>query len=63
MSTSPITKERLAAAFEYAGIAVTPERLEEKLPEYVGFLELIRGANVPGLGETVPQTAFKASWE
>lgn len=63
MSNNPITKEQLAAVLEYAGISVVPERLEEKLPEYLGFLELIRGANVPGLGETVPQTAFNASWE
>jgi hypothetical protein len=63
MTDSPITPERIATVFEFAGIEMTPERLEEKAQEFVGLLELIRGANVPGLGETVPQTAFKASWE
>jgi hypothetical protein len=61
--TGPITKERLATVFEYAGIEVSPERFEQKAPEYLGFLRLIRQTNIPDLGETVPQTAFKASWE
>jgi hypothetical protein len=52
----------VAALFEYAGVNVTAERLEEKCDTYASTLALIRKASVPSLGETVPAVGFKASW-
>ncbi|MBY4208729.1 hypothetical protein HQO44_19950 [Rhodococcus fascians] len=56
------TREQLAAVFEYAGLDIEPERLEDKFEVYRTTLGLIRKASVTGIGETVPASAFKASW-
>ena len=52
----------VAAAFEFAGLTVSPDRLEANYETYSSTLALIRQASTPGLGETVPATGFKASW-
>lgn len=53
----------VAAAFTYAGLTVTPQRLAEKYETYSSTLALIRRASTPGLGETVPAVGFKADWD
>lgn len=52
----------VAAAFDFAGLTVSPDRLEANYETYSSTLALIRQASTPGLGETVPATGFKASW-
>jgi len=54
---------QLAAAFEHAGLTISSERLAAKQEIYSSTLALIRTASTPGLGETVPATAFNASWD
>jgi hypothetical protein len=57
------SEAQVAAAFEYAGLAVSPERLAANHETYASTLALIRKASRPGLGETVPAVGFKASWD
>ena len=52
----------VAAAFDFAGLTVSADRLEANYETYSSTLALIRQASTPGLGETVPATGFKASW-
>ena len=52
-----------AAAFEYAGLTISPERLAANYEIYSSTLALIRKASTPGLGETVPAVGFRASWD
>ena len=54
---------QVAAAFEYAGLTISPERLAVNYEIYSSTLALIRKASTPGLGETVPAVGFKASWD
>jgi hypothetical protein len=58
-----LPSEAQAAAFEYAGLAISPERLAANYEIYASTLALIRKASTPGLGETVPAVGFKASWD
>jgi hypothetical protein len=57
------SEAQVAAAFEYAGLTISPERLAVNYETYSSTLALIRKASTPGLGETVPAVAFKASWD
>ena len=54
---------QVAAAFEYAGLTISPERLAANYESYSSALALIRRASTPGLDETVPAVGFKASWD
>ena len=54
---------QVAAAFEYAGLTISSDRLAANYESYSSALALIRKASTPGLGETVPAVAFKASWD
>ena len=56
------SEAQVAAAFSYAGLTISPERLAVNYESYSSALALIRKASTPGLGETVPAVAFKASW-
>jgi hypothetical protein len=51
----------VSSAFSYAGLTIPPDRLEANYETYSATLALIRKASPPGLGETVPAVAFKAS--
>jgi hypothetical protein len=62
-SESVPSEAQVAAAFEYAGLTISPERLAVNYETYSSTLALIRRASTPGLGETVPAVAFKASWD
>jgi hypothetical protein len=57
------SEAQVAAAFEYAGLTVSSDRLAANYESYSSTLALIRKASPPGLGETVPATGFKASWD
>ncbi|MDT5209461.1 MAG: hypothetical protein QOF67_1876 [Mycobacterium sp.] len=57
------SEAQVAAAFSYAGLSISPERLAANYESYSSTLALIRKASTPGLGETVPAVAFKASWD
>jgi hypothetical protein len=57
------SEAQVAAAFEYAGLTVSPDRQAENYETYSSTLALIRKASIPGLGETVPAVGFKASWD
>jgi hypothetical protein len=57
------SEAQVAAAFEYAGLTISPERLAANHEIYSSTLALIRKASTPGLGETVPAVGFKASWD
>ena len=56
------SKAQVAAAFDFAGISVSAQRLDANYETYSSTLALIRQASTPGLGETVPAVGFKASW-
>lgn len=56
------SKAQVAAAFDFAGVSVSPERLDANYETYSSTLALIRQASTPGLGETVPAVGFTASW-
>lgn len=56
------SQAEVAAAFEYAGLTVSPQRLAEHYETYSSTLALIRQVSTPGLGEAVPAVGFKASW-
>jgi hypothetical protein len=56
------SEAQVAAVFSYAGLTIPPDRLEANHETYAATLALIRKASPPGLGETVPAVAFKASW-
>jgi hypothetical protein len=62
-SESVPSEAQVAAAFEYAGLTISPERLAVNYEIYSSTLALIRRASTPGLGETVPAVGFKASWD
>jgi hypothetical protein len=53
----------VSAVFDYAGLAIPPDRLAANYEVYASTLALIRKASTPGLGETAPAVAFKASWD
>jgi len=53
----------VSAAFSYAGLTISSDRLAAHHETYSSTLALIRKASTPGLGETVPAVAFKASWD
>jgi hypothetical protein len=57
------SEAQVAAAFEYAGLTIASDRLAANYETYSSTLALIRRASTPGLGETVPAVAFKASWD
>jgi hypothetical protein len=57
------SEAQVAAAFEYAGLTIAPDRLAANYEIYSSTLALIRKASTPDLGETVPAVAFKASWD
>ena len=57
------SEAQVAAAFTYAGLTISPERLAVNYEIYSSTLALIRKASTPGLGETVPAAGFKASWD
>jgi hypothetical protein len=57
------SEAQVAAAFSYAGLTISPERLAVNYEIYSSTLALIRKASTPGLGETVPAVGFKASWD
>ena len=57
------SEAQVAAAFSYAGLTISPERLAANHEIYSSTLALIRKASTPGLGETVPAVGFKASWD
>ncbi|MDV3125483.1 hypothetical protein M1247_11215 [Mycobacterium sp. 21AC1] len=56
------SEAQVAAAMEYAGLAVPADRLTANYETYASTLALIRKASAPGLGETVPAVGFKAHW-
>jgi hypothetical protein len=56
------SKAQVSSAFSYAGLTIPADRLEANYETYAATLALIRKASPPGLGETVPAVAFKASW-
>jgi hypothetical protein len=56
------SEAQVAAAFSYAGLTISPDRLAANYETYSATLALIRKASPPGLGETVPAVAFKAPW-
>jgi hypothetical protein len=62
-SESVPSEAQVAAAFEYAGLTIASDRLAANYETYSSTLALIRKASTPGLGETVPAVAFKASWD
>jgi hypothetical protein len=53
----------VSAVFDYAGLTISSDRLAANYEVYASTLALIRQASAPGLGETVPAVAFKASWD
>ncbi|HXO54300.1 MAG TPA: hypothetical protein VN888_25490 [Mycobacterium sp.] len=57
------SEAQVAAAFEYAGLTISSDRLAVNYESYSSTLALIRKASTPGLGETVPAVGFKASWD
>ena len=57
------SETQVAAAFEYAGLTISSDRLAANYESYSSTLALIRKASTPGLGETVPAVGFKASWD
>jgi hypothetical protein len=57
------SEAEVAAAFEYAGLTISADRLAANYETYSSTLALIRKASTPGLGETVPAVAFKAYWD
>jgi hypothetical protein len=57
------SEAQLPAVFEYAGLAISSERLAANYEIYSSTLALIREASTPGLGETVPAVGFKAHWD
>jgi hypothetical protein len=57
------SEAHVSAAFEYAGLDISSDRLAANYETYASPLALIREASMPGLGETVPAVAFKASWD
>jgi hypothetical protein len=57
------SEAQVAAAFEYAGLTISSDRLAANYEIYSSTLALIQKASTPGLGETVPAVAFKASWD
>ncbi|MDR2114393.1 MAG: hypothetical protein LBO75_03850 [Bifidobacteriaceae bacterium] len=59
----PIAAKDLPILFAYAGLDVPAERIQSHADTYLTNLALVRSANVPGLGEAIPATAFNASWE
>jgi len=56
------SEAQVSAVFSYAGLTISPDRLAANYETYSATLALIRKASPPGLGETVPAVAFKASW-
>jgi hypothetical protein len=63
-STGLVPSEaQVSAAFEYAGLTISSDRLAANYETYSSTLALIRKASTPGLGETVPAVGFKASWD
>jgi hypothetical protein len=56
------SEAEVSAAFSYAGLTIAPDRLAANHETYSSTLALIRKASTPGLGDTVPAVAFKASW-
>jgi hypothetical protein len=56
------SEAQMSAVFSYAGLTIPPDRLAANYETYATTLALIRMASPPGLGETVPAVAFKASW-
>ena len=62
-SESTASEAELATVFEFAGLAIPPDRLATNHEVYASTLALIRQVSVAGLGETVPATAFKAHWD
>jgi hypothetical protein len=57
------SEAQVSAAFEYAGLTISSDRLVANHELYASTLALIRKASTPGLGETVPAAGFKASWD
>ena len=57
------SEAQMAAAFEYAGLTISSDRLAAIYEFASSTLALIRKASMPGLGETVPAVGFKASWD
>jgi hypothetical protein len=57
------SEAQVAAAFSYAGLTISPDRLAANHDLYSSTLALIRKASPSGLGETAPAAAFKASWD
>jgi hypothetical protein len=57
------SEAQVSAAFSYAGLVIPVDRLAANYETYSSTLALIRKASTPGLGETVPAVAFKASWD
>jgi hypothetical protein len=60
---TPPSAADVAAVFEYAELAVPPDRLAANAELYSSTLALVRRASVAGLGETVPAVGFKAAWD
>jgi hypothetical protein len=60
---STASEAELAAAFEFAGLPVSVDRIAANREAYASTLALIRLASVAGLGETSPAAAFKAHWD
>jgi hypothetical protein len=56
------SEAQVSSTFSYAGLTISSDRLEANYETYSATLALIRKASTPGLGETVPAVAFKASW-
>jgi hypothetical protein len=57
------SEAQVSAAFEYAGLDISSDRLAANYETYASTLALIRKASTPGLGETAPAVAFNASWD
>lgn len=58
------SEAQVSAAFSYAGLVIPADRLAANYETYSSTLALIRKASsTPGLGETVPAVAFRASWD
>jgi hypothetical protein len=57
------SEAQVAAAFEFAGLTISSDRLTVNYESYSSALALIRKASTPGLGETVPAVGFTASWD
>ncbi|MDT5187828.1 MAG: hypothetical protein QOI28_79 [Mycobacterium sp.] len=63
-STGLVPSEaQVSAAFDYAGLTISLDRLAANYEVYASRLALIRKASTPGLGETAPAVGFKASWD